>query len=109
RRHFPGTVTPFEGFPFAIHTGRISLTPFFERLPKRLCRDNMFPFNALGSIRVFLRLIPTTRRIDLVPSVDTAAVEFGLMSDKDLCHKLLGFIEGFDTGILGKERRGRGE
>jgi hypothetical protein len=85
------------------------LTPFWKGLSKRLCRDNMFPFKTLGSPRIFLRLIPTTREIDLIPGVGTATVELGLMSSKNLCQEFLGAIEGVNGGVLGKERRGRGK
>jgi hypothetical protein len=87
----------------------MSLTPFWKGLSKCFCRDNMFPFEALCSIRIFLRLIPTTREIDLIPSVSTATVELGFMSSKNQCQEFLGAVEGVDGGILGKERRGRGE
>jgi len=53
----------------------------------------VFPFKALGSIRVFLRLIPTTRRIDLIPGVGTATVEGGFMSSKYLCQEFLGVVK----------------
>src|SRR5262249_35714516 len=109
RSRFPGTIPPFEGFAFFIHTGRMPFTPFFERLSKRLSRDDMFPFESFRSIRVFLRLIPTTRYIDLIASVGTSTVEGGLMSSKYLCQEFLGVIEGIVGGILGKDRRGQGE
>jgi hypothetical protein len=60
----------------------------------------MFPFNALGSIRVFLRLIPTARHIDLTPGIGTATVELGFMSSIDLCQEFLGVVEGIDAGVL---------
>jgi hypothetical protein len=66
----------------------------------------MFPLKALGSIRVFLRLIATTREIHLMPSVGTATVELGFMSRKDLREEFLRMVEGIDGGIVGTERRG---
>ena len=61
----------------------------------------MFPFKALGSIRVFLWLIPTTREIDLIPDIGTATGELGFMSHKGLGHDFLGVVEGLDGGVLG--------
>jgi hypothetical protein len=43
RSHFPGTVTTFEGFPFAIDTRGMSFAPYFQGLSKFLGRDNMPP------------------------------------------------------------------
>src|SRR5215813_13581845 len=102
RSHFPGTVTTFEGFPFAIYTRGMLLTPFWKGLSKRFCRDNMFPFNALCSIMVFLRLRAATRQIDLTPSVGTFTVEFDCMSSKNLCQKFLRTVEGIDASDLGE-------
>ena len=62
----------------------------------------MFPFKTLCSLRSFLRLIPTTREIDLMPGIGTAAGELGFMSHKDLDHELLGVVEGIDGGVLGE-------
>jgi len=87
----------------------MTFAPLWKGLSKCLCGDNVFPFKALGSIRVFLRLIAATREIDLIPSIRTATVELGLMSSKNLCQEFLRMVEGIDGGILGKERRGRGE
>jgi hypothetical protein len=53
----------------------------------------MFPFKALCSIRVFLRLIPTARQFDFTPGVGTATVELGFMSSIDLCQEFLGVID----------------
>src|SRR6266446_106751 len=88
---------------------RMSFAPLWKGLPKRLRRDDVFPFKALGSLKVFLRLIAATREIDLIPSIRTATIELGLMSSKNLCQAFLRMVEGVDGGILGKSSRGRGE
>src|SRR6516162_8578961 len=66
-----------------------------------LFRNDMFPLKALGSIRVFLRLIATTREIHLMPSVGTATVELGFMSSIDLRQEFLGMVKRIDSSVLG--------
>jgi hypothetical protein len=87
----------------------MALTPFWKGLSKRLCRDDMFPFKAFGSLRVLPDCIATAHQIDLTPGIGTATVELGFVSSKDLCQEFLRAVEGIDRRVLGKDGGGCGK
>ena len=97
--HLPGTVAALKRLPFAIDTLGMSVAPHEKRLGKGVGRHDVFPFEALGALRLVLDLVTTACQVDLFTGVSAATVEGGGVVGEDLSGKLLGFRERLNGGV----------
>src|SRR4051812_22564087 len=99
-RDLAGAVTALKRVTFVIDTGRGALAPLRKRAAKVLGRHDMFPLQALSSLRFPFGVIAAAGEVHGLVRVRTATIEGLLVAGIDLGQQLSGFSKGGNLRVL---------